>query len=93
MPLNYAVKKSPSGMSYVRTISSGTVTGDEAQHLMVTNGPLRIVLSFIIRMNRSIGATRFVATEEEGLKWLARAPRPAVPMSRSKRPPTGQTGR
>lgn len=124
MPLHMTVEKFADGRRYVRSVSEGKVTGDDARKLMeriapgtelervpmlsvmegkvdldpearkvftslnqragqysmkvaivTANAPLRVMLSFVLRIAGQANDTKFFANEPEGLKWLEAASR------------------
>ena len=120
MPLHVSLEKFADGRKYLRTVSSGQVTGDDARALMervapgteweglpmlsvmegkvdlapearksfasmnpganaakpmkvaivTPNAPLRVMLSFVLRIAGQSNETKFFANEPEALKWL-----------------------
>lgn len=118
MPLTFTVEKSPRGRTFVRTVSSGAVTADDAKHfiaaigqqqplsgapilaivesgadlapearkaftsmggdpeqqvpvaVVVTSAPLRVLLTFVIRMSGAALGTKFFGNEVEAKRWL-----------------------
>lgn len=123
MPLSLSVEKFADGRRYVRTVSSGAVTGEDARGLMdrlapgseleglpmlsvmegkvdlspearkifsslnqgaanakpmkvaivTPNAPLRVMLSFVLRIAGQANDTKFFSNEAEALAWLATA--------------------
>lgn len=120
MPLQVSLEKFADGRRYIRTVSTGHVTGEDARALMLRvapgaeldgvpmlsvmegkvdlepearkvfstlnqgggaakpmqvaivtpSAPLRVMLSFVIRIAGQSGDTKFFANEVEALKWL-----------------------
>ncbi len=78
MPITHAMKQGPAGETFVRTHQTGRVTGADAKHFMrlrrvavvVSSAPLRVMMSFVIRMSGSNDFTRFFTSELEAQRWL-----------------------
>lgn len=118
MALSFTVQKFADGRTYLRSVSTGHVTGADASVLMARmgegaeyegtpllavldgkveldpearklfsslnrpgikvplvaivtpNAPLRVMLSFVLRISGTAAGTRFFATEAEALAWL-----------------------
>ena len=123
MPMQVSMEKFADGRTYVRTVSTGQVTGEEARALMLRlapgtelegapmlsvmegkvdlepearkafaslnqgpagvkpmnvaivtpSAPLRVMLSFVIRIAGQANHTKFFSNEPEALKWLETA--------------------